>query len=351
MTGDSQKQSPNGQPARVATLHPVTRADRPSDANTEGSLTAIGPLILQNGLQLPPQLGYERWLDMGQRLQALNISTAWCLGDWLIYGEAVFEGRYRKAIEETLLDYQTLRNYAWVARRFPLSRRRDSLSFGHHAEVAALPDLERAYWLRKAEELGWSRNQLRSHVRQSLRMRDPATELPAAREESGCADPDSVNDEAVGTGQVALQPGEVVLKVSLNHVLLNACEAAASMAGAELESWVRRTLEFAARDLMPRQLYPGKAWAHIEETWLQGRTRPWVHGHREQTLTSQSGQLPASFYAKSQASLTTRINPSQPPLQPDTAQPMSTAVDGPVALALYKNSQSDRDPSLGRPAN
>ena len=43
-------------------------------------------------------------------------------------------------------------------------RRRDSLSFGHHAEVAALPEAEQDYWLRKAEQLGWPVKRLRSQV-------------------------------------------------------------------------------------------------------------------------------------------------------------------------------------------
>jgi hypothetical protein len=43
-------------------------------------------------------------------------------------------------IVATGLDYQTLRNYAAVARRFELSRRRDNLSFHHHAELCALSE-------------------------------------------------------------------------------------------------------------------------------------------------------------------------------------------------------------------
>jgi hypothetical protein len=35
--------------------------------------------------------------------------------------------------------YQTCRDSAWVASRFELSRRKDNLTFNHHAEVAALP--------------------------------------------------------------------------------------------------------------------------------------------------------------------------------------------------------------------
>jgi hypothetical protein len=36
-----------------------------------------------------------------------------------------------------------------------MSRRRDTLSFGHHAEVATLSEPEQDYWLRKAEEHRW----------------------------------------------------------------------------------------------------------------------------------------------------------------------------------------------------
>ena len=71
--------------------------------------------------------------------------AAWCLGDWLVFGEQAYAGRYRQAIERTSLDYQTLGNYAWVAKRFSLSRRRDELSFGHHSEVAALPEPEQDF--------------------------------------------------------------------------------------------------------------------------------------------------------------------------------------------------------------
>lgn len=41
-----------------------------------------------------------------------------CLGDWLAYGQAVYANRHRTAVERTSLNYQALRNYAWVARQF-----------------------------------------------------------------------------------------------------------------------------------------------------------------------------------------------------------------------------------------
>jgi phage tail sheath gpL-like len=36
-----------------------------------------------------------------------------------------------------------------------MSCRRDSLSFGHHAEVGALAQAEQDFWLRKAAEPSW----------------------------------------------------------------------------------------------------------------------------------------------------------------------------------------------------
>ncbi|MGI5155439.1 LmbU family transcriptional regulator [Microbispora sp. CA-102843] len=125
-------------------------------------------MIQRTGIKFPRRLPFDRWLHVGRVLSAVHSSTTWCLGDWLAFGEDRYVGRYRDAVELCSLRYQTLRNYAWVSRRFPLSRRRDKLSFGHHAEVAALPEPEQDYWLRMAEKLGWSRNQLRKEVRASL---------------------------------------------------------------------------------------------------------------------------------------------------------------------------------------
>jgi hypothetical protein len=73
--------------------------------------------------------------------------------------------RYKEAIAATGLDYQTLRNSAVVARRFAPSRRRDNLSFQHHAEVCALSDDDQDLWLDVAAMRGWSKRDLRRHIR------------------------------------------------------------------------------------------------------------------------------------------------------------------------------------------
>jgi hypothetical protein len=120
--------------------------------------------VTQHGLQIAAAIDFESWMTMGRRITGISNACAWCLGDWLLYGERVFGERYKTAVTATSLDYQTLRNYAWVARRFEMSRRRDSLSFQHHAEVAALPEPDQDLWLLRAERSRWSRNELRRRL-------------------------------------------------------------------------------------------------------------------------------------------------------------------------------------------
>lgn len=135
-------------------------------------LTISPSVVLKNtGLLFACRPSLHSWKVIGEQLFTVADSSTWWIADWLAFGESAFKDRYLQAVKETHLNYQTLRNYTWVARRFELPRRRDSLTFGHHAEVAALDVPEQDYWLRKAEEFGWSRNKLRAEVRESLRER------------------------------------------------------------------------------------------------------------------------------------------------------------------------------------
>jgi hypothetical protein len=130
----------------------------------------------RTGLQLRDGIGFESWCRIGRQVGALADASAWWIGDWLIYGQKAYPDRYRSAIDATGFSYQTLRNYAWVAAQFPVYRRRDRLSFGHHAELASLPQEEQEQWLVRALTHGWSRNELRSR----LRGRSPGETLPVA---------------------------------------------------------------------------------------------------------------------------------------------------------------------------
>jgi hypothetical protein len=203
-------------------------------------------VLPRKGLELSSNitLSFEKWLYIGEVLASVRTSSAWCLGDWLVYGEIAYSGRYRDAIKQTSLDYQTLRNYAWVARRFPIARRRDALSFGHHAEVASLPEPEQDFWLRKAEAHGWSTNRLRREVRASLSERS----LTDGTNPGGAAVGDLDGSEAPGALSDAEDGEDRRLHLQLNVPVteFELCRAAAEKSGLSVEAWAVRALLHAA---------------------------------------------------------------------------------------------------------
>jgi hypothetical protein len=171
------------------------------------------------GLTLPTDLGLEDWKRIGRQIFAITDASAWWLGDWLVYGQNRYPERYQRAVEETGLDYQTLRNYAWVARKFEPSARHEGLSIQHHVEVAALPPAEREEWLSRAHRLGWSRNRLRQHLRAS-RAAGSAAEHPA--------------------------PEETSLHLSIDPAKVERWRQAAEVAGSDFDDWAARVLDEAA---------------------------------------------------------------------------------------------------------
>jgi hypothetical protein len=173
-------------------------------------------LTTRVGLMFPEAMTFDSWERAGSQLFRLVDSTAWCLGDWLVYGQREYSDRYQRAVEAAGLDYQTLRNYAWVSRSFELSRRRARLSFQHHAEVASLPAAEQDHWLDRAEQGSWSRNKLRKSLRDSR-------------------DPSRAEQEAAVLPRVA---------VSSDHI--SRWREAAKQASSSFEQWVVHSLDRAA---------------------------------------------------------------------------------------------------------
>lgn len=173
-------------------------------------------LISQVGLSFPDSLSFEEWERAGRQVSRIADTSAWCLGDWVIYGQSRYIDRYQRAIKSAGLDYQTLRNYAWVARRFEPFRRRPGLSFQHHAEAASLPPGQQDYWLDRAERHSWSRNQLRQHIRAAVR------------------------------GQRKLSPDIVLPNIKLTRDRIERWHAAAARMVGTFEDWIVSSLDEAA---------------------------------------------------------------------------------------------------------
>jgi hypothetical protein len=196
--------------------------------------------VRKSGMVFPQSLTERSWEQIGSSLRELANSSAWWLADWLIFGEAAFGWRrYREAIERTGLDYQTLRNYAWVARRFEQNRRRDGLSFAHHAELARLAPAEQDYWLRKAEQQKWSRNELRKSVRASLAERSQEASPPLADGEQ----PEGVSQLSESSGAEKRRRANTKLTIELSASQLDFYSKVAAAHGLSVDAWVTRVLD------------------------------------------------------------------------------------------------------------
>jgi hypothetical protein len=168
-------------------------------------------------LHLPENLSLASWCQVGERIQAVTDASAWWIGDWLVYGQTHYADRYRQAMKGTSLNYQTLRNYAWVARKFEAERRRNALTFHHHMEVAALPRNEQDHWLDFATRLQWTRDELRRQIRAS-------------------APPEPDQFAEVSAVQLHLQ---------LDEIRLERWRAAAEKNNQDLKDWIRSIVDSA----------------------------------------------------------------------------------------------------------
>jgi hypothetical protein len=110
-------------------------------------------------------LDIAEWILLGRRLGAIGRGVAWWIGDWVNYGNAKFGEKYARAARVTGYDVQSLMNMAYVASKFDDSRRRESLSWSHHAELAGLAVEHQDMWLEDAEHKRLSVRGLREAVR------------------------------------------------------------------------------------------------------------------------------------------------------------------------------------------
>lgn len=118
-------------------------------------------------LDLPEGLPFDEWTALGERLCAGAKVINWWVGDWWTSGQHRYGERAKTTAQGIFgREFQTLRNIAAVCSAMETSRRRDTLSWSHHAEVAALPASEADALLDQAEQNGWSRRDLRAAVEQ-----------------------------------------------------------------------------------------------------------------------------------------------------------------------------------------
>jgi len=112
------------------------------------------------------------WVRAGARLGAMTRCSQWLLGDWIRYGTSRWGEKYSEAARITGYDIQSLRNIAYIAGAIEPYRRRDNLTWSHHAEVCALETEEQERWLDVAAEQRMSVADLRMELRGSRQGKD-----------------------------------------------------------------------------------------------------------------------------------------------------------------------------------
>jgi len=132
--------------------------------------------LSQVGAVFSESLQFNEWAAIGKQIIRASECVQWLIGDWINFGwkqyversggqKPLMNVKYRVALESLPHQYETLRNYSWIARSVELSRRRDKLSFKHHAEVAGLDAKDQAKFLTIAEKEGLSCADLRALIR------------------------------------------------------------------------------------------------------------------------------------------------------------------------------------------
>lgn len=119
------------------------------------------------GLVVTGSPSFDEWVEIGEKLRAVEKGVQWCIGDWLAYGEGWYPDRFAQALDGTDYSRRALQNMAFVCTRIPMRRRRRLCKFSHHTEVASLEPEEQDAWLNVVEANDWSRATLRRAIKES----------------------------------------------------------------------------------------------------------------------------------------------------------------------------------------
>lgn len=136
----------------------TTTRGAPNGGAPNATLSSVGWLPTRD-------LNHPDWIAAGRRLGSIGRCSQWWVGDWLRYGTARWGEKYAEAAKITGYDPKSLRNIAYVASRYELSRRRDNLSWSHHAELAMLDPADQDAWLDRASHDRLSVSDLRTELR------------------------------------------------------------------------------------------------------------------------------------------------------------------------------------------
>ncbi len=114
-------------------------------------------------LELYKDTTFVQWQGVMGSLASMERALQFWIGDALNFGERKYGDISAQAVSEQ--QAKTWTNYAWVARSVESSRRRDVLSYSHHAAVASLDADKQGDVLSTAAVYNWNVKETRLEVR------------------------------------------------------------------------------------------------------------------------------------------------------------------------------------------
>lgn len=137
----------------------------------------------RTGLAIERGMSFAHYQRLGELLDTIEGSIQFWVGDWIRYGEREYGEKYAQAVvDSTPFKKRTLQNLVFVAENVPTSRRRENLTFGHHAEVASLSPSQQVHWLLKAETENLTVRDLRQGIKISKTIRTSKKERQELKE-------------------------------------------------------------------------------------------------------------------------------------------------------------------------
>lgn len=131
----------------------------------DGNIPAGNFSITRLGLVMRTGATEADWRAAGAAITLVGEAYQWLVGDWLVIGEHRWGRSYQEAAAALELEYNTIKEWAWVARAVNLSVRTYKLPWSAHRLVASIEsDDDKRAWLNAAVEQGWSVARLRQEL-------------------------------------------------------------------------------------------------------------------------------------------------------------------------------------------
>lgn len=139
---------------------------------------------------------FDEWSEVYYHFEREKLAVPFYVGDIVNIGDEAFHERWTQVTDAFGgLDYNTVANYASVARKVPAQIRREALTFNHHACVAPLaPDRQvQAAWLQRAIDEQLNVKQLRALIRGVDEDEEDGEEVKFTK----TTDPAKISDQAI----------------------------------------------------------------------------------------------------------------------------------------------------------